>query len=109
MKTKTKKETQKPLEITREAFESWLSKQPFERRFCYMDNQRCLIASFLRESGLAPRAEVGGAFYRLTTTHKTFGPENSIPFDAFLTEINGLTVSLYQFTAGDFIRKYLAS
>jgi len=57
-----------------EDFIPWLRRQPRERKFDYINNKRCLICSFLRETQGLINPNVGPA--RWSENH---GPYNRIP------------------------------
>jgi len=112
MKTR-KTKTIRPLKINKTTFEPWLAKQAHNRVFDYMSNGGCLIASYLRETGIAPNAEVGGSLYRLSPMHDVFTEDNSIKFNRFLTKLANLALHSsgpgLKFTVRDFRKSYLAS
>lgn len=107
MKTCTKPSKSK---IGKSSFESWLAEQPDDRVFDYMSNRGCLIASYLRETGIAPNADVGGAHYRLHASDEVFGDANSIKFNHFLRKLADLALDVgIKFSVLKFRKAYLGA
>lgn len=63
MKTKYKRFKRIPADFSRRHFFEWLKKQKGSREFCYVNNYKCLFASFFNEM-YGPAWMCGGSYVR---------------------------------------------